>query len=178
MSAQPSPFEALIAELIAANPSQLGALQADQILVVSAAARLSALASIRGFGGQHAPRITVRGQRQRYEISLRPLFFRKASPRKRLLTLCHELFHIGCAFDGHLDDKRRHQVMPEADLEKQSRLLAAAWEAEHPIASSVLAGPGSVGLWAWLVRPPGRLRPGERQDYDEADLFWVDQALA
>src|SRR5204862_91223 len=59
------------------------------------------------------PRITIAGRRMLYEICLRPRFFLALSRADRLITLAHELWHIGPAFDRTLSATRRHQAAAE-----------------------------------------------------------------
>src|SRR2546428_10767282 len=44
--------------------------------------------------GRKKPLVRLKGRRMLYCITLRPLFFRASTPRSRIATLLHELFHI------------------------------------------------------------------------------------
>src|SRR4051812_38757026 len=68
--------------------------------------------------GKRKPIVRIRGRKMLYCITLRPLFFRASTPKARVVTLLHELFHISPEFDGTLARTRRHS---EAGREFQKR---------------------------------------------------------
>jgi hypothetical protein len=67
--------------------------------------------SVERAAGRRKPIVRVKGRRMLYSITLRPLFFRDSTPRERVETILHELFHISPAFDGTLARTRRHARM-------------------------------------------------------------------
>ncbi len=145
---------------LARNPA-LSHVRADQILIVAGAARQNARASIRPLGGPRKPRIRVLSTPIRYEITLRPRFFREATPRQRLVILAHELLHISESFDGTLN-----QAPHGPALDARAEALA---DFDPP----VLAYRGLLWLKAWLVRPATEY-PADwagRLEFTEADLY-------
>lgn len=157
-------------------------LRASRILFVAAEARRRSFATIRGTvfnetgtrlsrsGQKKRPVIMVNGRRIRYWISLRPLFFRGASPGERLETIVHELFHIALSFDGSLARDRRHRVVPRSAYR---RLIAPLVAAARPYCPRSLQANASVTIAQWLVRPPLLIRVGERRRvrFDERHIF-------
>lgn len=158
--------------LAAARPGAFGHLEAPRILFVSAAARRSARASVRGFGPPGTPAVFVNGEAVRYEVALRPRFFLDATPEARARILAHELWHVSPGFDGTLAPDRRHGARPEAELEAELDAALGDFDPATTALWDALRAPGELRLAAWLRRPPSRLRVGEpRARYDEADLF-------
>src|SRR5262245_14178645 len=84
---------------------ELSHVHASRVLLVAGAARENSRATIRPL---HDVKVTIDGHRRCYEVTLRPLFFLKANGLGRLITLCHELFHIHPACNGQLHQERRH----------------------------------------------------------------------
>ena len=174
----------VVRALVAANPTTLGHVDPQRVLLVAGAARRESRASIRPLtfggapprreqGGWLKPAITVRGVAPLYEICLRPRFFLEATPEARLLTLAHELWHIDPAFDGTLAEDRRHEVCSPARIEREVRAMVAALAPRQRLEETVLAHRGELRLSAWLARPPSRIPAGltTRVDYDERDLY-------
>ncbi|MBI5497967.1 MAG: hypothetical protein HY904_23390 [Deltaproteobacteria bacterium] len=136
------------------------------VLVVAGAAQEHSRATIRGF--PRGPTVTVARVRRRYEVTLRPLFFQSANGLGRLVTLCHELFHVGPACDGMLDEHRRHARAGSGFddvVERLARDYAA--RAPHRLLEP-LAHEGEVLFRHWRVRPGGETDAGR---YTERDLF-------
>jgi hypothetical protein len=176
-------FEALVGHICASNADAFGHIDAGHLLFVAGAARREARASIRPltFGGQppshvspdgqwRKPRVIVRGVPQLYEVCLRPQFFLNASPRQRLRTIVHELWHISEAFDGSLDPQRRHRQGHDDSM----TIEAMADAVENTNADlSILAVSGEAIMRAWRCRPPSRI-PADtdmRTRYGDDDLF-------
>lgn len=157
-------------------------LRASRILFVAGESRRRSLATIRGLandatGHRHSrdgqtrrPLIRVAARRILYWISLRPLFFRASTPRERLRTILHELFHIAPAFDGTLSRERRHRRLPRPAYDA---LLLPFVDRATAIAPPSLATNGPVTIWHWLVRPPVSIRAGTRRRavFDERHLY-------
>ena len=60
--------------------------------------------------GRKKPLVKFNGRRILYTITLRPLFFRRSTPRQRIATVLHQLFHISRHFDGTLEYVRKYDV--------------------------------------------------------------------
>lgn len=176
-----SGFRALIADLAAAHPSELGHLDPRSILVIAGAARGEARASIRPmtfggspprrvFGDLQKPRIEVGGHEILYELCLRPQYFLGGSSAERLLIFLHELWHISPRFDGSLAEDRRHRIAGEreaATIEGLARSFSPRGRA-----AQVLDHQGELWVPAWLSRPPSRVPKGRTiREYHDADLY-------
>ena len=168
--------------LVSANSRDLAHIDPTSILFIAGSARRDATASIRPLlfsGGKRTdrdftkPEIIVNGRLMRYEICLRPLFFRACNPQQRLRVLAHELWHIDPSFDGSLAPDRRHTITPTPETEPRVDRLVRALQTDLPRALSPLShcGPGRIA--AWLSRPPSRIprHTQIRVRYSEADLF-------
>ncbi len=171
---------ALVREL-ASNLEAFSHLRASRILIVAGEARRGSWASIRGLGAARGsskmpparPLIELKGRRMLYLITLRPRFFRAASPRKRLETIIHELFHISRRFDGTLHKGRRHSVLGERFGARLAPLVDEALAHLSLEAKRALSHHGLVQARQWLERPPVRLPEGGRgrARYTERQLF-------
>ncbi|MEL6186017.1 MAG: hypothetical protein AAFU79_15440 [Myxococcota bacterium] len=157
--------------------SDLGHIEVDRVVIVAAAARRSARASIRPLrmsreaGSGQKPTVLRDGRPALYELSLRPLYFRSSSAEQRLEILIHELWHISPHFDGRLDPTRRH---PLSDPQEAERFVARARAAvQGKVDISPLSARGWFEMPMWQNRPPSLIPPGERcrLRYDERDLF-------
>jgi hypothetical protein len=124
--------------------------------------------------GRRKPQVRVHGQRMLYCITLRPLFFRRSTPRERVATVLHELFHISPAFDGTLDHKRRHAEAGDGFESEFAPIERRCWRALPPEIVAPFAYDGEVRVQQWLEKPQSWL-PGERASqrrvYTEAHLF-------
>ncbi len=124
--------------------------------------------------GRVKPVVRYYGRRLLYSITLRPLFFRRATPRQRVATVLHELFHISREFDGTLDHRRRHA---EAGLGFEAEFRPVEKRCWKGLPDEVLA-PFSfdceVRVLQWLEKPQSWL-PGEKMShrhvYTEKHLF-------
>lgn len=163
---------------LAEHVPELGHVDVARMIIVAAAARRSARASIRPLRprstrNERKPEIFRDGRPALYELSLRPLYFRRSSPEERLGILIHELWHISTAFDGRLDPERRHPL-PRPD--EAERFVARARQLiTEKINVAPLRARGWFDIQMWLDRPPSLIPPGEtghRLRYDERDLFW------
>jgi predicted metallopeptidase len=124
--------------------------------------------------GRRKPLVKVHGVRMLYTITLRPLFFRRSTPRQRVATVLHELFHIAHAFDGTLDHGRRHAHAGDGFESQFAPLEKKAWKALPPEVAAPFGYDGEVKVAQWLEKPQSWL-PGERAShrrlYTEKHLF-------
>ncbi len=154
-------------------------LKASRILIVAGEARRASWATIRPLGpvGKRSgrPVVRVKGRQMLYVITLRPRFFRVATPEKRIETLLHELFHISKRFDGTLHSGRRHSTL-KAQFDRRLKPLVARYVAGLPKElADAFATHGEVLARQWLEKPgPTRSRtqrPSGRRVYTEKQLF-------
>lgn len=124
--------------------------------------------------GRRKPSVKIAGLKMLYSITLRPLFFRRSTPRQRIATVLHELFHISPAFDGTLDHKRRHDEAGEGFEAEFAPIERRCWKKLPPELLSPFAYNGEVWIRQWLEKPQSWL-PGERASqrrlYTEKHLF-------
>ena len=173
----------IVRYLVSANRGDLGHIDPGGLLFVAGSARREAAASIRPFffpGGTSRdatlvkPEVNVNGRVIRYEICLRPRFFRLCDAAHRLRILVHELWHIDPSFDGSLAPERRHDACPASVARAfAERVAHDAVNARPDGPWSVLGYAGEVSLAAWLNRPPSRLPHGSgfRTRYSDTDLY-------
>ena len=166
----PRPNATLLCRRIAADMarklSELSHIQPGRILFVAGEARRGSRATIRPLLGT---RISVKGKRALYCITLRPKFFRDSTPEQRVETLLHELLHISAAFDGRLHQGRRHSALPGAKFRSLLRPLVRRYLADAD--AHLLSGLGHHGeviARQWLERPTGK---SSRNPYTEKHLF-------
>ena len=151
---------------IAKKLPDLAHIKASRILFVAGEARRSSRATIRPL---ESLRMSLKGRRALYCITLRPKFFRSSSPEERVETLLHELLHISPEFDGKLHPARRHSAMPPARFEALLRPLLKRYLATADTALlSGLAHDGEMLARQWLERPTSR---SSRARYSEKHLF-------
>ena len=86
----------VVADMVRRLP-ELSHIRAARILFIAGEARRGSRATIRPLAGA---RISLKGRRALYCVTLRPKFFRASTPEQRVETLVHELLHISAAFDG------------------------------------------------------------------------------
>lgn len=145
---------------------EMSHVKAARILFVAGEARRGSRATIRPLAGS---RISIKGRRALYCVTLRPKFFRSSTPEQRVETLLHELLHISEAFDGKLHAGRRHKTLPRGKFESILRPLVKRYlSGADPQLLSGLAHDGEVVARQWLDRPTSR---ASRQAYTEKDLF-------
>ncbi len=171
---------------MAARIPELSHVKPARILVVAGEARRASRATIRpahfretrarrGGGGRRKPLIRVGGRKILYVITLRPLWFRDATPEQRVSTILHELWHASERFDGTLPRGRVHSRLPRARYERRIRAMRDRYLAVAP--EAILAPfthDGVVRARMWLERPAGYYREGEyggRRTYTEKQLF-------
>lgn len=124
--------------------------------------------------GRKKPLVKLHGRKMLYCITLRPLFFRASTPQTRVGTLLHELYHAAAAFDGTLDEGRRHaRLGPE--FSRKLRPLVRRYLKRCPKELlAPFAYDGEVRIFQWLERPATFYQSGRatvRSRYTEAHLF-------
>src|SRR5436305_2846563 len=145
---------------------ELSHIQVARILFVAGEARRTSRATIKPLLGA---RVSLKGKRALYCVTLRPKFFRASTPEQRVETLLHELLHISAGFDGRLHAGRRHSALSKAKFEALLRPLVRRYLAAAETALlSGLAHDGEMVARQWLERPTGR---STRQAYNERHLF-------
>src|SRR3989442_9963474 len=107
--------------------SELSHIQPARILFVAGEARRGSRATIKPLA---STRVSFKGKRALYCITLRPKFFRASTPEQRVSTLLHELLHIAPAFDGQLDPERRHSKLQGGRFETLLQPLGKRYLAE------------------------------------------------
>ena len=165
--------------LIDANPSELGHIRTPNILFVAGAARRANRASIRpmkfhaGKSGEFKkPKIQIAGKEILYEICLRPRFFLQGNAQTRIQTVAHELWHISPAFDGTLEESRRHHNVEKSKVDAIS-IRMVKHTSLSPRIKRHMAYKGELTMKSWITRPPSRIPidSDERLVFDETDLF-------
>ena len=174
---------ALIAHVAQVHP-EFAHLDPRRILVVAGEARRASRGTVKPLTfagkkrtdsmGRKKPRVKIRGLHMLYSITLRPLFFRKSTPRQRVATVLHELFHISKNFDGTLDHQRRHEEAGDGFEAEFAPLERRCWKRLPPELATPFAYDGEVRVLQWLEKPQSWL-PGERAShrslYSERHLF-------
>jgi len=156
---------------------ELSHCDSQRILITLGQAKDKSRASIRGFyhhTKQHQkPMVFFRRVRMRYEIVLRPLFFLKSTPKQRLQTLIHELYHCTHSFDGTLAIERRHGCMHKDTFKVAIQQLLTHYSKDMPTwVIQALSGSQEVAMLQWIHRPPNLcLSPSNRKMYNHQDLF-------
>lgn len=159
-------------------------LKPNRILVVAGEARRASRATVRPLTfpggkrvdplGRKKPLVRVHGRRILYVITLRPLFFRDSTPRQRVATLLHELFHISKDFDGSLDHTRRHDEAGNGFEAAFTPVERRFWKRLPPHLLEPFTYDGEVRVQQWLEKPMSWM-PGERVShrsvYTEKHLF-------
>ncbi|MFT3841178.1 MAG: putative metallopeptidase [Myxococcaceae bacterium] len=170
-------------EHVAKAMPEFAHLQPKRVMVVAGEARRSSHATVKPLAfeggkrtddwGRKKPLVKLNGKRMLYCITLRPLFFRNSSPHQRVATVLHELFHISKAFDGTLDERRRHSKMGKRFKTAFEPLLKRYLKLIPDEVLAPLAYDGEVRVSYWLERPSAWLPKGKRYRgvYTEAQLF-------
>ena len=146
---------------------ELAHVQPARILFVAGEARRGSRATIKPLSPM---RVSLKGKRALYCVTLRPKFFRESTPEQRVETLLHELLHISEKFDGKLHAERRHAGLPAGRFEALLRPLVKRYlgTADTTLLGG-LAHDGEVIARQWLERPTGKSSRG--QTYTEKHLF-------
>lgn len=174
---------ALLEDLRAQMP-EFAHVRPSRVLVVSGEARRASRGTVKPLTfadgktvsprGLRKPLVKVHGRKMLYCITLRPLFFRASTPEARVGTLLHELYHASAAFDGTLDEGRRHARLG-AEFNRKLRPLVRRYLRRCPAhVLAPFAYDGEVRIFQWLERPSTLYTPGRataRSRYTEAHLF-------
>jgi predicted metallopeptidase len=165
------PNATLLCRRIAADMArklpELSHIQVARILFVAGEARRTSRATIKPLLGT---RVSLKGKRALYCITLRPKFFRASTPEQRVETLLHELLHVSAEFDGRLHAGRRHAALPGGKFQALLRPLLRRYLADADAdLLSALSHHGEVVARQWLERPTAK--SSRRQPYTEKDLF-------
>ncbi|MCI0573985.1 MAG: hypothetical protein L0Y66_24900 [Myxococcaceae bacterium] len=171
-------------EHVASSMEEFRHIQADRILVVAGEARRASRGTVKPLTfpgarsvdalGRRKPVVRIRGRRMLYCITLRPLFFRASTPRTRVGTLLHELFHISNRFDGTLHPGRRHARLGRQFPGLLRPIVQRYLRHIPPEVFAPFAYHGEVRVLHWLERPGPPVRAGERlgrRVYTEEQLF-------
>lgn len=171
---------------LAARLPELAHVRASRVLVVAGEARRASRATIRpahygdtrgraGAGARRKPLIRVKERKMLYVITLRPLWFLRSTPRDRISTIVHELYHASKRFDGTLHRGRRHGRLPLAAYDRKVRAMVRRYLSTAPEeVVAPFAAHGLVRARMWLERPAASYREGEyrgRRVYTEKQLF-------
>jgi hypothetical protein len=171
---------------IAARMPEFEHVRASRILVVAGEARRASRGTVKPMcfrggkstdrTGRRKPVVRFRGKRILYCITLRPLFFLASTPRARIETVVHELFHLSRRFDGTLHSGRRHAVLGQDFSRKLRPLVRRYLKVCPPELLAAMAHSGEVRVLQWLERPGPSYRPGSnrrvRKVYTEEQLFY------
>ena len=169
---------------LAATMKEFRHIDANAILVVAGEARRASRGTVKPLCfangkrrdrlGRRKPLVTFQGHRVLYAITLRPLFFRKSTPRQRVATILHELFHIAPAFDGTLDHRRRHAQAGDDFEAAFGPIERRYWKRIPPEVLEGFSYDGEVRVLQWLEKPQSWLpteRTTHRAHYTERHLF-------
>jgi predicted metallopeptidase len=165
------PNATLLCRRIAADMArklpELAHVDVGRILFVAGEARRASRATIRPL---ELVRVTLKGRRALYCITLRPKFFRDSTPEERVETILHELLHVSGDCDGKLHPDRRHSELPGVRFRSLLRPLVRRYLATGDAdLLAALSRNGEVLARQWLERPAGRSGRGRR--YTEQHLF-------
>jgi hypothetical protein len=171
----------LLQAFVRANPNDLAHIRPENILFVAGAARRTHRASIRPLrfdkdvnpAQWQKPVVTFNGHDILYEICLRPLFFLEGNFETRIRTIGHELWHISKAFDGCLEESRRHEKLDSRIVEHATEALYETLQPLNADIRNVFSREGELLLSAWKIRPPSRIpmTSQEQLHFSEEDLF-------
>ncbi len=155
-----------------------------RILVVAGEARRASRGTVKPLAfsggkrvdplGRKKPLVRLYGRKMLYSITLRPLFFRRSTPRQRVATVLHELFHISREFDGTLDRRRRHAEAGDGFEAMFRPVERRVWKRLPPELVAPFAYDGEVRVLQWLEKPQSRAQgegPTQRRVYTEKQLF-------
>ena len=173
---------ALLDHIVATMP-EFSHIKPSRILIVAGEARRASRGTVKPLlfePGQLAqgdrrrkPVVRIRGRKMLYCITLRPLFFRASTPKERVGTIVHELFHISPSFDGTLSRARRHSEAGR-DFQRRLRPLVRRYLKLCPAElMAQFAFDGEVRVQMWLERPNTFYVKGMkvRRVYTEDQLF-------
>lgn len=170
---------------IAARMPEFSHVRASRILVIAGEARRASRGTVKPLcfrggrctdrSGRRKPIIRLRGRRMLYCITLRPLFFRASTPRSRIETVMHELFHMSRRFDGTLHAGRRHSVLGREFYRRLKPLVRRYLKQCPPELLTAFGYTGELRVLQWLERPGPASVPGTprvRKVYTEEQLYY------
>ncbi len=177
-------IRALIRDVAATLP-EFSHVRASRILVIAGEARRASRGTVKPLcfrggrstdrTGRRKPIVRIKGRRMLYCITLRPLFFRSSTPKGRIETVMHELFHMSRRFDGTLHAGRRHSVLGK-DFSRRFQPLVRRYLKQCPEEMlKAFAYSGEVKVLQWLERPGPAYVPGTRgvrKVYTEEQLYY------
>jgi hypothetical protein len=177
-------IRALIRDIAAKMP-EFAHVRASRILVIAGEARRASRGTVKPLcfrggrstdrTGRRKPIIRIKGKRMLYCITLRPLFFRSSTPKSRIETVMHELFHMSRRFDGTLHSGRRHSVLGKEFPRKLRPLVRRYLKQCPPELLKAFAYTGELRVLQWLQRPGPAYLPGTprvRKVYTEEQLYY------
>ncbi len=171
---------------LAARLPELAHVRASRVLVVAGEARRASRATIRpahfretrrrsDARARMKPLIRVKGRKILYVVTLRPLWFQDSTPRERIATIVHELYHASARFDGTLHRGRLHSRLPLAEYDRRVGALVDRYLGDAPAEIvAPFAADGLVRARMWLERPTAAYREDDyrgRRVYTERQLF-------
>lgn len=167
----------------ASTVEALAHIDPEQVLVVAGEARRASRATVRPMRfaggkrrdglGRRKPLVTVHGVPILYVVTLRPLYFRRSTPRQRIATVLHELFHMSKKFDGTLDHRRRHGAGDRFERAFPP-IERRYWRKVTPEILAPFAFDGEVRVRMWLEKPQTFFsdeRASTKRVYTEKHLF-------
>jgi hypothetical protein len=170
---------------IAAKMPEFSHVRASRILVIAGEARRASRGTVKPLcfrggrstdrTGRRKPIIRLKGKRMLYCITLRPLFFRSSTPKARIETVMHELFHMSRRFDGTLHAGRRHSVLGKEFPRRLRPLVRRYLKQCPPELLKLFAYTGELKVLQWLERPGPAYVPGTprvRKVYTEEQLYY------
>lgn len=177
-------LRALIRDIAAKMP-EFSHVRASRILVVAGEARRASRGTVKPLcfrggrrtdrSGRRKPLVRIKGRRILYCITLRPLFFRASTPRGRVQTVMHELFHMSRRFNGTLHPQRRHAVLGRDFHRRLQPLVRRYLKLCPPELLAAFTHSGEVKMLQWLERPGSAYKPGTpgvRTVYTEEQLYY------
>jgi hypothetical protein len=170
---------------IAAKMPEFAHVRASRVLVIAGEARRASRGTVKPLcfrggrstdrTGRRKPIIRLKGKRMLYCITLRPLFFRASTPKSRIETVMHELFHMSRRFDGTLHAGRRHSVLGKEFPRRLRPLVRRYLKQCPPELLKAFAYTGELRVLQWLERPGHAYVPGTprvRKVYTEEQLYY------
>ena len=177
-------LRALIRDISRKMP-EFAHVRASRIVVVAGEARRASRGTVKPLcfrggrctdrSGRRKPVIRLKGKRMLYCITLRPLFFLASTPRGRIQTVMHELFHMSRRFDGTLHAGRRHSVLGKEFYVRFKPLVDRYLSQCPPELLAAFAHSGEARVLQWRERPGPAYVPGTpkvRKVYTDEQLFY------
>lgn len=164
-------FDTPVAHVIEALIETLPPLQrlaAASIAVVGLGAHGTAAASVRSLDDV-AKSVLFGGKPKRWELGLRPPFFREGDLFGRTVTLVHELLHLDPDTVGALRDAYRHSQRSQTAVDEESAALVQKYFTDlDPLVLAPLAHDGEILVRHWARRPVPQTAT---RVFDDKDTF-------